>query len=116
MDAYWIPAVNNLGDFGRWAFAEFTYVYDIDSEFDALIEGYVAGAEPTGVIPDYDSMDFKELLAAAPLEGIELTRSRIFRATMNFDVPAGYQRRIRGEERSTLRPKRCNLVRWSGRI
>ena len=76
MDAYWIPAVNNLGDFGRWAFAEFTYVYDIDSEFDALIEGYVAGAEPTGVIPDYDSMGLKELLAAAPLEGIELTRSR----------------------------------------
>ena len=41
MESYWIPAVNNLGDFGRWAFAEFTYVYDIDSEFDALIESCV---------------------------------------------------------------------------
>ena len=42
MDSYWIPSVNNLGDFGRWAFAEFTYVFDIDSEFDALIESFVA--------------------------------------------------------------------------
>ena len=41
MDSYWIPSVNNLGDFGRWAFAEFTYVFDIDSEFDALIESCV---------------------------------------------------------------------------
>ena len=24
MDAYWVPGVNNLGTFGRWAFAEFT--------------------------------------------------------------------------------------------
>ena len=27
MDTYWVPGVNNLGTFGRWAFAEFTEVY-----------------------------------------------------------------------------------------
>ena len=33
MDAYWVPGVNNLGTYGRWAFAEFTDVYAIEAEF-----------------------------------------------------------------------------------
>src|SRR5260370_38123510 len=38
MDAYWVPGVNNLGTFGRWAFAEFKEsVYAIAANFDALI-------------------------------------------------------------------------------
>ena len=36
--AYWLPGVNNLGTFGRWAFAEFTAVYEIEAEFGRLIE------------------------------------------------------------------------------
>ena len=39
MDTYWVPGVNNLGSFGRWAFAEFTEVYQIESDFKARIEG-----------------------------------------------------------------------------
>ncbi|HNT75297.1 MAG TPA: DEAD/DEAH box helicase family protein [Anaerolineae bacterium] len=35
---YWIPGVNNLGSFGRWAFAEFTEVFEIEAEFNKLIE------------------------------------------------------------------------------
>ncbi len=35
--AYWVPGVNNLGKFGRWGFAEFTAVYEIEAEFKALI-------------------------------------------------------------------------------
>ncbi len=42
MDAYWVPGVNNLGKYGRWAFAEFTAVYAIAASFDALIERAVA--------------------------------------------------------------------------
>ncbi|MGC1885661.1 MAG: restriction endonuclease [Stellaceae bacterium] len=43
MDAYWVPGVNNLGTFGRWAFAEFKEsVYAIAANFDALIERAVA--------------------------------------------------------------------------
>jgi type III restriction enzyme len=38
MDTYWIPGVNHLGTHGRWAFAEFTEVYSIESEFEAKIE------------------------------------------------------------------------------
>ena len=33
MRAYWVPGVNNLGKFGRWAFAEFTAVFEIEAEF-----------------------------------------------------------------------------------
>jgi len=38
METYWIPAVNNLGAFGRWAFAELTQVFDIESDFDLKVE------------------------------------------------------------------------------
>ncbi len=55
MDTYWIPAVNHLGTLGRWSFAEFTEVYQIESEFaakvagtfDAMIEQAIA--PPTGI-------------------------------------------------------------------
>ncbi|MEP7283711.1 MAG: restriction endonuclease, partial [Rubrivivax sp.] len=39
MDTYWVPGVNHLGTCGRWAFAEFTEVYQIESEFKDRVEG-----------------------------------------------------------------------------
>jgi len=38
MDTYWIPGVNNLGEFGRWAFVEFTDIWTMDSEFKQKVE------------------------------------------------------------------------------
>jgi type III restriction enzyme len=38
METYWVPGVNNLDRYGRWAFAEFTEVYQIESDFEAKIE------------------------------------------------------------------------------
>ncbi|MDR1482601.1 MAG: DEAD/DEAH box helicase family protein [Synergistaceae bacterium] len=38
MDTYWIPGVNALGTFGRWAFAEFTDVFEIKKDFYKLID------------------------------------------------------------------------------
>ena len=38
MDTYWVPGVNHLATYGRWAFAEFTEVYQIESDFKAKIE------------------------------------------------------------------------------
>jgi type III restriction enzyme len=38
METYWIPGVNNLQSHGRWAFAEFTDVYAMESDFKRLIE------------------------------------------------------------------------------
>ena len=41
MDAYWVPAVNRLGDYGRWAFAELKDVYTMRTDFEAaLAEGF----------------------------------------------------------------------------
>lgn len=38
MENYWVPGVNNLGTYGRWAFAEFTEVYQIEADFKAKVE------------------------------------------------------------------------------
>ncbi len=43
METYWVPGVNNLGRYGRWAFAEFTEVYDIQSEFNKMIDIFLQG-------------------------------------------------------------------------
>ena len=40
MDTYWIPGVNNSGNYGRWAFAEIRSVYAIESEFEKEVEGH----------------------------------------------------------------------------
>ena len=44
MRAYWVPGVNNLQKFGRWEFAEFTAVYEMDAAFKALIDRFVKKA------------------------------------------------------------------------
>ncbi len=49
MDTYWVPGVNRLESFGRWAFAEFTDVYQIEDGF--------AGK---------DVLDWSELVVQAP--------------------------------------------------
>jgi type III restriction enzyme len=54
MDTYWVPGVNNLGTYGRWAFAEFTDVFQmqmdfakkVDSEFNKMIDGVIDAAVP----------------------------------------------------------------------
>jgi type III restriction enzyme len=38
METYWIPGVNNLKTYGRWAFAEFTEIYAIEADFKAKVE------------------------------------------------------------------------------
>ena len=42
MDTYWVPGVNNLKEYGRWAFAEFTEVFQIQAEFDRLVGGLLS--------------------------------------------------------------------------
>lgn len=44
MRAYWVPGVNNLGRFGRWAFAEFTDAHEIDRQFAELVSSIHAKA------------------------------------------------------------------------
>ncbi len=44
MAAYWVPGINNLGTYGRWAFAELTGVWDMEEKFGKLIERSVAAS------------------------------------------------------------------------
>ena len=40
MDTYWIPGVNNLKSYGRWAFVEFTDVFEMQHDFVKKVEEY----------------------------------------------------------------------------
>jgi type III restriction enzyme len=44
MRTLWVPGVNNLGGFGRWAFAEFIEVFEIEAAFAELIASVSAPA------------------------------------------------------------------------
>jgi type III restriction enzyme len=44
MRSYWVPGVNNLEKFGRWAFTEFTAVYEMEAEFAKLLSQYSSEA------------------------------------------------------------------------
>ena len=38
MTNLWVPGVNNLGTHGRWAFAEFRDVYEIEKAFAKIVD------------------------------------------------------------------------------
>ncbi|MCI0388066.1 MAG: DEAD/DEAH box helicase family protein [Acidobacteria bacterium] len=38
MENYWVPGANNNGQYGRWAFAEFTDVFQMEIDFAAKVE------------------------------------------------------------------------------
>lgn len=38
MDTYWIPGVNNLKSYGRWAFVEFGDVFEMEHDFKKKVE------------------------------------------------------------------------------
>ena len=80
METYWVPGVNNLRQYGRWAFAEFTDVFDMEAGFDKLVQKAARESETS----DYNGLNFKELLAAAPLERIDLSRSRELPRNIDF--------------------------------
>jgi type III restriction enzyme len=56
METYWIPAINHAGKHGRWEFAEFTDVYQIEADFKGKVEGMfnkmidetIGAAQPSG--------------------------------------------------------------------
>jgi len=42
MRSYWVPGVNNLSKYCRWAFVEFRSVFDIDADFNKLMDSLPA--------------------------------------------------------------------------
>jgi type III restriction enzyme len=51
MNSYWIPGVNHLGTHGRWAFAEFCDVYEIESDFAAKVDKHFNQMIETSINP-----------------------------------------------------------------
>jgi type III restriction enzyme len=45
MKTQWVPGVNALGTFGRWAFAEFRDVYEIEKAFGKLVDEAAGSAQ-----------------------------------------------------------------------
>ena len=41
METYWVPGVNERGGFGRWAFAELTEFYEIETAFNELVDRFL---------------------------------------------------------------------------
>lgn len=46
MRKLWVPGVNNLGTYGRWAFAEFIDIYQIEAAFAKLIGMFTDAYQP----------------------------------------------------------------------
>jgi type III restriction enzyme len=42
METYWVPAVNHSGQYGRWAFVEFTDIFQIEAGFEARVESTIS--------------------------------------------------------------------------
>ncbi|MDZ7854598.1 BPTD_3080 family restriction endonuclease [Sphaerotilus sp.] len=51
METYWIPGVNRVGTHGRWAFAEFTDVWQIQSDFSAKVSEQFEQMLDTACLP-----------------------------------------------------------------
>ena len=56
MDTYWVPGVNNAERYGKWAFAEFADVFQmqhdfeekVEAEFKKMIDGALSSATEKG--------------------------------------------------------------------
>ena len=51
METCWVPGVNYRGDYGRWAFAEFTEVFQMDADFKAKVADEFGRMIETAVPP-----------------------------------------------------------------
>src|ERR1700736_548990 len=76
------------------------------SEVRALLRDRFATGSTSGL---------KALLAAAPLEGIDLERDRDFGETSNFEFPHRYQHHFGNPQARPLRPDRPRLCRSCSR-
>jgi type III restriction enzyme len=72
MDTYWVPGVNHLGTYGRWAFAEFGDVYEIGADFEAKVKG-----------------EFEKMLARAAQADFERRLAKEQKARMEQESPIG---------------------------
>ncbi len=58
MDTYWVPGVNNLKQYGRWAFAEFTDVFQMQDDFAQKVQAEFDRMITTQINQDYSPSRF----------------------------------------------------------
>ena len=77
MNSYWVPGVNNLKEFGRWAFLELTSEEHMARELQMFIQDATNkntanhGSDPN----NFTKMNSKDILESTPLEGVVLERT-----------------------------------------
>ena len=70
MEAYWLPGVNALGQYGHWDFAEFNSVYEIESNLHRLIDSYRERGYGGAVNMDRRPAGTGDVVGARPVENI----------------------------------------------
>ena len=66
MATQWVPGVNALGTYGRWAFAEFRSAHDLEADFAKFVERQVEDAQDLAAVRDRrgePSLDFEAFRA-----------------------------------------------------
>ena len=51
MNTYWIPGVNNLANYGRWAFAQFGDLFQMEADFEAKLAQTFDSMIATAIAP-----------------------------------------------------------------
>ncbi len=100
MDTYWVPGVNNLGTYGRWAFAEFTEVYQIEADFEAKVES------------EFNKMIESATAKPADREGISMAKKSTAKTVETLKHDADKRKNIpTAEYQSVLKPDEQKPVR-----
>jgi hypothetical protein len=103
IETYWVPGVNNLGTYGRWAFAQFTDGYQIESVFKASVESefdkMIADVEQTvSLLPTQ-----KYSISEAPGRPINMTHFR-YKERYTRNLPH-IQPPVEDHERISIEPR-----------
>ncbi len=79
MDTYWVPGVNRLRQYGRWAFAELSDVYEIETEFEGIVFEFVRKRLQSVPYEELDvsKLSFKERQADAAIQTVRELRAAI---------------------------------------
>ncbi|MXW25705.1 MAG: nucleotidyltransferase family protein, partial [Dehalococcoidia bacterium] len=112
METYWVPGVNRLGGYGRWAFAEFTDVHameddfgkEVETRFDRMVES--AANETAAAMSSEDVLALLREHKAALAERFGVVDLALFGSTVrgearpdsDIDVLVTFKRPLRSKQ------------------
>ena len=114
MDTFWVPGVNRLGTFGRWAFAEFGDVYEMQEDFGARVEAAFDGLIERGPGVTGRGGGRSPIRRAAAIDSVLLIRQSARRMLFKSTTcsMAGYMRQARrhGSELRSSSPTASRMI------